>query len=108
MTETNNRAAVSHEAQEESFMPIGSVVLLKEAQKRLMIVGRLQRGLDNNEIYDYAGCLWPEGVISSERFYLFNHQDIDTVYFIGFQDPEEFEFRPILSEKKAELHHQCV
>lgn len=85
------------------FLPAGSVVLLKKAQKRLMVAGRLQRDLESSEIFDYAGCLWPEGVISSDRFYLFNNEDIDTVYFLGYQDGEEEAFQQMLCEQKPNL-----
>lgn len=76
----------------EKYLPIGSVVLLKGAQKRLMIYGRLQKAEETGEVRDYIGCLYPEGNISTRETYMFNHDQIDKVYFIGFQDPEEFEF----------------
>lgn len=45
----------------KDLLPIGSVVTLKEGTKRLMIIGRLQQNVRTKKVYDYAGCLWPEG-----------------------------------------------
>ena len=76
----------------KKYLPIGSVVLLKNANKRLMIYGRLQKAEDSDSVRDYIGCLYPEGNISTKQTYMFAHDQIERVYFVGFQDPEEFEF----------------
>ena len=75
------------------LLPLGSVVTLKEGNKRIMIVGRLQRNVETHDIFDYAAVLWPEGMIDSKKVYLFNHEDILHLYFVGLQDTEEFNFR---------------
>jgi len=85
------------------LLPIGSVVLLKDSNKRVMIIGRLQRQANNDQIWDYAGCLFPEGMLSPEQNYLFNKEQIVAVYFIGCQDREELEFKNVLLEKYDEL-----
>ncbi|MDR1002734.1 MAG: DUF4176 domain-containing protein [Oscillospiraceae bacterium] len=89
----------THSTGDKKYLPIGSVVLLKGGQKRVMIYGRLQRQVSNEAVWDYIGCLYPEGNISEEYTFLFNHGQIDTVYFIGFQDGEELEFKKRLEEK---------
>ncbi len=80
------------------FLPIGSVVLLKEGKKRLMICGRLQTDVSTNIEYDYSGCFYPEGILNSDELFLFNNDNIVEVYAIGFQDEEEFTFRNRISE----------
>ena len=82
-----------------SFLPIGSVVLLKGAQRRLMVCGRVQTDVANGTTYDYSACLYPEGIVSSDQLYMFNNDDIQTVFFIGLQDVEEFKFRKFLEEE---------
>ena len=47
-------------AKYEKYLPLGSIVLLKGAKKRLMIYGRKQKEADTDEIWDYIGCLYPE------------------------------------------------
>ena len=39
----------------ENLLPIGSVVLLKGANKRLMITGRIQVKAGDNKVYDLLG-----------------------------------------------------
>ena len=35
------------------------------------------------KVFDYAACLWPEGMLDSSHFYLFNHEDVDILYHIA-------------------------
>jgi hypothetical protein len=71
------------------LLPIGSVVLLKNGTKKLMIYGRKQKLAAENTVYDYVGCLYPEGYINPDYSYVFNHEDIAVVIFTGYQDEEE-------------------
>lgn len=82
----------------KDLLPIGSVVTLKKGTKKLMIIGRFQQNVKTKKIYDYAGCLWPEGYMDKEHIYVFNHEDIDILYYLGMQDIEEFNFRSKLDE----------
>lgn len=74
------------------FLPIGSVVLLKESKKRIMIVGVKQKQIASEKVWDYSACLYPEGIINPDRLYLFDSEQIERVYFIGFQDGEGLAF----------------
>ena len=81
---------------EKIYLPIGSVVRLKDATKRIMIIGfyvKSESDIDNNKIYDYVGCLYPEGMIDSKTNLLFNHDQIEEVYALGFTDDEEKKFK---------------
>lgn len=80
----------------KDYLPIGSIVLLKGGTKRAMIVGRVQRQLENDKIWDYSACLYPEGIINPNELFLFNNEDIDRLFFIGMQDSEELEYRNYL------------
>ncbi len=73
----------------KAYLPIGTVVLLKEGKKKVMIYGRRQRRIDEDYEYDYVSCLYPEGNIGEDYTYLFNHEDIDTVVYRGYCDAEE-------------------
>jgi len=84
---------------EKKFLPIGSVVRLKGAQKYLMIVGFCTISPENpDKIMDYNGCFYPEGIISSQLNLLFNHEQIEEILFEGFQNEEEQEFKIKLNE----------
>lgn len=83
----------------EKFLPIGSVVLLKNAKKRIMVTGFAAKGKETGDkVFDYIGCLFPEGVISSDKNLLFNHDQIDKLYYIGYSDNDEKEFKQKLKE----------
>ena len=85
------------------YLPLGSVVLLKNAKKRIMITGySLQSPESGERIWDYTGCLWPEGVISSDKTLLFDHGDINQIFAIGYSDEEQKKFMVAL-DKATEL-----
>lgn len=61
----------------KDLLPIGSIVLLKDGEKRLMINGIMQSDASaNGQEYDYLGILYPERHICDQFQYLFNHEDI--------------------------------
>lgn len=83
----------------EKYLPIGSVVILKNANKRLMITGYCMKSEeDDKKVYDYCGCIFPEGIISTNQVALFNHEQIDKIHYIGLEDNEEKEFINKLKE----------
>lgn len=83
----------------EKTLPIGSVVLLENATKRLMILGycRYKAG-DQTKIYDYCGCAYPEGFISPDQTAVFDHNQIKEIYALGFQNDEQIAFRGRLKD----------
>ena len=85
----------------KKFLPIGSVVLLKNSQKRVMIVGVKQKQVDSEKVWDYSACLYPEGVLDPDRLFLFDAEQIERLYFIGFQDGEGLEFQNRLNNMDA-------
>lgn len=83
----------------EKYFPIGTVVKLKGATKRCMIIGFCAMTNDNNEkVYDYSGCLYPEGLVSSNQTLLFDHDQIAQIYHFGLTDEEEKTFQTKLKE----------
>lgn len=82
----------------ERFLPVGTVVMLKGGSKRVMIAGFCAMSEEAGEkVYDYSGCLYPEGFISSNQTCLFDHEQIEKVYFKGLIDEEEVEFKKKLN-----------
>lgn len=84
------------------LLPIGSVVQLKEAEKKLMIIGILQRNGDG-KTYDYMGCPYPEGVLDSESMFLFDHADIADISYLGFDNVERQLFIKTLEKELNKL-----
>lgn len=88
------------------YLPLGSVVLMKDAKKRVMITGYAVKSPDYGErIFDYIGCLWPEGMITPEKNLLFDHKDIGRIFAIGYSDDEQKRFMGVL-DKATQLHEQ--
>ena len=90
---------------EGKYLPIGTVCLLKGGTKRVMIVGFGIRPDDNPDImYDYLGCLFPEGIISLKQNMVFNHDQIQTIVAKGFADDETAAFNSKLISEVAKLN----
>lgn len=82
----------------KSYLPIGSIVLLKNGKKKVMIYGRRQKRVTDEHEYDYIACLYPEGNISEDYMYLFNQEDIEIVVYRGYSDAEEESFVDYLNK----------
>ena len=77
----------------EKYLPIGSIVLLRGGIKRLMIIGIMQYSKDKpDQEFDYTGVLYQEGFLGENTMFLFNHDDINDVIFIGYENFERKEF----------------
>ena len=86
------------------LLPIGSVVLLENSKKKVMVVGLAQRSAQNpGRIYDYVGVVFPEGFLDASKMILFNNNNIDQVFMIGYQDAEELSFKMRMDEALRKL-----
>ena len=82
----------------EKFLPLGTIVLLKGATKKLMITGFFPISSEEKDVvYDYAGVMFPEGALNNEVA-LFNHEQIDKIYYIGYVDDEQKAFEKVLRD----------
>lgn len=73
---------------ENKFLPIGSVVSLEGAEKKVMIMGAAIERENDKKVYDYIGVPYPEGYVDSETMFLFMAEDIKEIHFIGFVNAE--------------------
>ncbi len=87
----------------KDLLPIGSVVLLKGGNKRIMICGRIQAKAGEDTVYDYSACYYPEGIVDPKSMFFFNRDAIAAVFFLGFQDKEELDFRHEVLDQLGEL-----
>ena len=60
----------------KDLLPIGSVVLLKDATKKLVIIGVLQVNAEQNKMYDYLAVPYPEGYLGSDN----NYQTLNGIF----------------------------
>ena len=76
------------------YLPVGTVVLLANGTKRVMINGFCTMDANKpDKIYDYSGVLFPEGSLSSDQTLLFDHNQIIRVDHMGLDDQEERDFK---------------
>ena len=75
------------------LLPIGSVVLIGNSVKKVMIVGVCQKGGQEKKLYDYTGVIFPEGFLDAKKMFLFNHDQISQIYALGYQDAEQLAFK---------------
>ena len=97
----------------ERFLPIGTVVLLKGGKKELMIIsyciipagdvydknGKVDVG---ETMFDYGGCVYPEGMITSDQLFAFNHDQIEKVVYKGYETDNQKEISKVLNGGLAE------
>lgn len=73
------------------LLPIGTVVNVRDANHSMMITGILPEM--EGKRYDYISVLYPEGYMTADQVYLFDHKDIEKVEFIGFMNADHQVFR---------------
>lgn len=85
----------------KTLLPIGSVVRLQEGKKNVMIVGTYQQD-ETKTRYDYIAVVHPEGYINEDLFFLFNHENIEKVEFIGCVNAETQAYRQLVENEDIE------
>lgn len=112
--ENEEEKVINTEEQEneigEKFLPIGTIVLLKGGKKELMIVsycifpqgevydknGKLDDAEFGERMYEYGGCVYPEGMLSSDQLFAFNHEQIAKVLYRGYDTQKQKDISNIL------------
>lgn len=71
------------------FLPLGSVVAIKNSLQKLIIVGRGLTVTNDGKTtyYDYAAAPYPVGMTNDRVAYL-NHDVIDLVLYYGYDDDD--------------------
>ena len=94
---------------EEKFLPIGTVVVLKGGKKELMIINYCVKptgkafdkngeiAVDDNTMFDYGACFYPEGLLTTEQLFTFNHDQIDKVLFKGYETDDQKAMSKLIS-----------
>ena len=79
------------------ILPLGTVVLLKDATRYLVVIGYSIVAQGEEKVWDYLGCPYPVGVVSTNSNLLFDKEQIDKVVHWGFSDEEGEKFRNQIS-----------
>ena len=77
----------TNEGVQDELLPYGTVVLLKDSTKRIMIYGHNQKiaGDTADKVWDYAACYYPEGRLNNESTFMFDSEQIEKVDFEGLK-----------------------
>lgn len=75
----------------QKYMPIGSVVKIKDSFQYYMIIGFNYKSNDGK--FDYLACQYPYGVDIEHSTTSFNHEDIEKIFHIGFVNNQEKHFK---------------
>jgi len=101
----------------ERFLPIGTVVILKGGKRELMIMSYciMPSGdvYDKNgkvdakgKMFDYGACFYPEGMVTSDQLFAFNHDQIEKVCFKGYVTDNYKEISKVLNGGLEEMKKQ--
>lgn len=103
----------------EKYLPLGTVVLLNGGKKELMIISYCiiptgavvdKDGLvKETKMFDYGACAYPEGLITSDQLFAFNHDQIGKICYMGYESDEQKEFNKYMhehSEKTKEFYNK--
>lgn len=75
---------------EGKLLPLGSVVYLKEGNKKVLVIARglVMRKGDGLIFFDYGGVPYPEGLQDDQIAY-FQHDAITRIVFEGYRDMDD-------------------
>ena len=92
----------------KQLLPIGTIVRLANSDGLVMIAGFLPEGASHpGEIWDYSGFLFPIGIQDAEEVFLFDNNQIEEIYALGYQDAEAFEFLAGIADLKTRLEEEA-
>lgn len=96
----------------EEVLPVGSVIEVEgEGDDLFLITGYAAIVTEDIKLlYDYIGCLYPDGVLGTDGVLLFNHEDIIQVFHVGYMDEgfKEYsdEIVELLKSKDREIEEE--
>lgn len=88
----------------KELFPLGTVVKIKDAERLMMICGYASASASKpGVLYDYSGFVYPEGYVDMHKVYQFNHEQIEGIVAMGYQDMETNRYVRAVEEKLQEL-----
>ncbi len=88
---------------ENNFLPVGSVVLLKDAKRPVVIIGFSVIEKGERKVWDYLGCAYPVGVVGTDKNLLFQRNQIEKIISKGYEDEECKKFLKMMQEQYEEI-----
>lgn len=91
----------------KGLLPIGTVVILEDGTKKVMITGYYSKAEGENKIYQYNGCIFPEGFMENV-FCLFDQSQIVEVFYKGLENDEYENYVKDISSKLSNSSSQNI
>lgn len=90
---------------EEKYLPIGTIVKLKDVPTKGMIISYLVFSEKDagGKVFDYGACPYPVGMVEANKIGAFNHEDIEEVLHMGYIDDDEKDMVKLLVSKEEEI-----
>lgn len=89
----------------EDWLPVGSVVRLKDGERPIMIAGYMAMDADKRKIWDYVGYPYPEGKMTSQD-YFFDKDMIEEIRLVGYLDQRAVTFLSVLESNNEDYQAQ--
>lgn len=94
---------------EDKFLPIGTIVILKNGTKKIMITSYLvitgsKEKDKEKKMFDYGGYPYPVGMLETSYSLGFNHDQIDKVVHMGHVDNEYKELNELMNKNYKDFH----
>lgn len=88
------------------YMPLGSVVSIKDFEDSYKVIVGYKYNT-GEKIYDYIACDYPFGIDSEHKPIIFDHEQIEKCYHVGFSNPFGKEYRKQLlnSDMSSKLNN---
>ena len=102
----------------EKYLPIGTVVKLVGGPSPIMITGfcikpqgkitGIKGEIENKEdtCFDYSGCVYPTGIMNSNVNIVFNHENIDGIFYMGLESKLHDEYSKFLKESMKKIEEK--
>lgn len=88
------------------FLPVGSVVVLKDATNPVVIIGYSVVEHGESKLWDYMGCAYPIGVVGTDKSLLFQGNQIEKILFRGYEDESCKEFLNLMNEQYDKIKNE--
>lgn len=90
------------------YFPVGTVCKIKDTEHKVMIVGYFYKNNSADKIYDYCACPHPEGLMANSSKYLFDHEQVEQVYALGYMNEAAIEYNYALKELISQNNQQTI
>lgn len=92
-------------AQLTEWLPAGSVVMLEDGERPIMVAGFMIEDAVSGRYWDYVGYPYPEGCREADTDYFFDRSMIESVLLVGYLDTTGQAFRDYLASTEESFEN---